>query len=100
MRINSKNNGGSYLDLEAAATATSEAAENSETIVTVLLEDIIASIIAIRQRGQPKIQKPKNFAPRCKNIIKMIRVTFWVLVFAKTQKGPFYHFNYLFTPRY
>jgi hypothetical protein len=51
-------------------------------------------------RGQPKIQKPKNFAPKCENIIKMIRVTFWVLVFAKTQKGPFYHFNYLFTPRY
>jgi hypothetical protein len=41
--------------------------------------------------GQPKnpiTQKPKNFAPRCENIIKMIRVTFWVLVFAKTQKGP------------
>jgi hypothetical protein len=36
--------------------------------------------------GRPKIQKPKNFTPRCENIIKMIRATFWVLVFAKTQK--------------
>jgi hypothetical protein len=26
---------------------------------------------------------------RCENIIKMIRATFWVLVFAKTQKGSF-----------
>jgi hypothetical protein len=33
--------------------------------------------------------KSKNFAPGCGNIIKMIRVTFWVLVFAKTQKGSF-----------
>jgi hypothetical protein len=39
--------------------------------------------------GRPKIQKPKNFPPRCENIIKMIGATFWVLVFAKTQKGSF-----------
>jgi hypothetical protein len=32
--------------------------------------------------GQPKIQKPKIFPPRFENIIKMMRVTFWVLVFA------------------
>jgi hypothetical protein len=31
----------------------------------------------------PKTQKPKNFTARCENIIKMIRATFWVLVFAK-----------------
>jgi hypothetical protein len=34
----------------------------------------------------PKTQKPKNFTARCENIIKKIRATFWVLVFAKTQK--------------
>jgi hypothetical protein len=32
-----------------------------------------------------KSKNPKNFAHRCENIIKMIRVTVWVLVFAKTQ---------------
>jgi hypothetical protein len=36
-----------------------------------------------------KSKNPKNFAHRCENIIKMIRVTVWVLVFAKTQKGSF-----------
>jgi hypothetical protein len=45
--------------------------------------------VSIIRTGRPKIQKPKNFPPRCENIIKMIRVTFWVLVFAKTQKGSF-----------
>jgi hypothetical protein len=43
----------------------------------------------IQKPKNPKTQKPKNFAPRCENIIKMKKATFWVLVFAKTQKGSF-----------
>jgi hypothetical protein len=49
----------------------------------------ILFLMNFEKSKNPITQKPKNFAPGCGNIIKMIRVTFWVLVFAKTQKGSF-----------
>jgi hypothetical protein len=38
----------------------------------------------IQKSKNPKTQKPKNFAHDTQ-----IQLTFWVLVFAKTQKGSF-----------